>query len=125
VSNETALSIVHNLDTNSKFLIPVIANFCARDPPFIELLLGSNQQGIQAGETETASWDVATLVRQLYEQQSQGRYNLFLPILIHSSKTVLDVVGNALSSDNGRGNILLCLQRIVDELETSDLSSQQ
>jgi hypothetical protein len=56
--------MVQNLGTKSKFLIPVIAKFCAQDPAFIELLLGSNHQGI-------ACWDVATLVRQLYEQQSQ------------------------------------------------------
>jgi len=117
--------MVHHLGTNSRFLIPVIAKFCAQDPALVELLLESNQQGSQPEETERAPWDVATLVRQLYEQRSQGKYNPFLRMLIYSSRTMLDVVGKALSSDNGRGNILLCLQRIVDELETSDLSSQQ
>ena len=117
--------MVKSLGTNSKYLISVIAKFAATDPAFIEILLGSNQPGIQDEETERAAWDVATLVRQLYEQQSQGRYNLSHPILTYSSKTELDVVGKALSSDNGRGNILACLQRIVHELETSDLSSQQ
>jgi len=58
--------MVQNLGTNSKFLIPVIGRLCAQDPAFIELLLGSNHQG-------NAPWDVATLVRQLYEQQSQER----------------------------------------------------
>jgi hypothetical protein len=58
--------MVQNVGTNSKFLIPVIGRLCAQDPAFIELLLGSNHQG-------NATWDVATLVRQLYEQQSQER----------------------------------------------------
>ena len=41
------------------------------------------------------------------------------------SRTALDVVGTALSSDTRRGNILTCLQRIVHELETSDVSHQE
>jgi hypothetical protein len=62
--------MVQNLGISSKFLIPVMLRVLHRDPLFIEQLLRSNQPEIPIEQTDTAPWNVATLVQQLYEQQS-------------------------------------------------------
>jgi len=72
VSNETAVSMVQNLGTSSKFLIPVIVRVLSRDPFFVEQLLWSDPPEIQIEQTDTAPWNVATWVQQLYEQHPQA-----------------------------------------------------
>ena len=73
--------MVRNLGSNSKFLVPVIVKLSARDPAFVELFLGSNQDKRRGEGIESTSWDVVTLVQKLYEEKSQDGYCISLSIL--------------------------------------------
>ena len=120
--------MVQNLGLNSNFLLPVVVKVCAGDSSFIDLLLASTQKGAEAEDGETTSWDVASLVWRLYEWHDREGYQLTLSfgsnVRFDSMKPTRNIIGKSLSLHPGTGNIVSCLQNVVRELETRELSNQ-